>query len=119
MKQLILSTVLLLVVMQVAKKFYVPWVKDKNSRMRKLHISSVDNLIANSTQVDANAKEYEDGNFIVTQDFSITSYADVDFQHIRFRLLFLADHYFCIPVLQANDPVGLLLLPGIAPCIFH
>ncbi|KAI4326668.1 hypothetical protein MLD38_031956 [Melastoma candidum] len=68
---------------KVAKRLYVPRVEDKNSHMRMLHISSMDDLIANSMDilepapVDANGQERED-------------------------------------VLQANDPVDLLLLPGLA-----
>ncbi|XP_044486966.1 5-formyltetrahydrofolate cyclo-ligase, mitochondrial-like [Mangifera indica] len=68
---------------KMVKKLYVPRVEDKNSNMRLFHISSVDDLIANSMNilepapVDADGKERED-------------------------------------VLQANEPVDLLLLPGLA-----
>ncbi|KAI4329583.1 hypothetical protein MLD38_027954 [Melastoma candidum] len=68
---------------RVAKRLYVPRVEDKSSHMRMLHISSMDDLIANSMDilepapVDASGQERED-------------------------------------VLQANDPVDLLLLPGLA-----
>ncbi|KAL6178139.1 hypothetical protein ACLB2K_049658 [Fragaria x ananassa] len=67
----------------VRKKLYVPHVEDKNSHMRMLHISSVDDMVANSMDilepaaVDADGNERED-------------------------------------VLQASDPVDLLLLPGLA-----
>nr|XP_004299620.2 PREDICTED: 5-formyltetrahydrofolate cyclo-ligase, mitochondrial [Fragaria vesca subsp. vesca] len=67
----------------VRKKLYVPRVEDKNSHMRMLHISSVDDMVANSMDilepaaVDADGNERED-------------------------------------VLQASDPVDLLLLPGLA-----
>lgn len=50
------------------KKLYVPWVEDKNSNMRMLHISHMDDLIANSMNilepapVDAQGNEREDGN---------------------------------------------------------
>lgn len=51
------------------KKLYVPRVEDKNSHMRMFHISSTDDLIANSmnilepTPVDADGNEREDGTF--------------------------------------------------------
>ncbi|KAL9434315.1 hypothetical protein AB3S75_029031 [Citrus x aurantiifolia] len=65
------------------KKLYVPRVEDKNSHMRMFHISSIDDLIANSMNilepapVDADGNERED-------------------------------------VMQANEPVDLFLLPGLA-----
>ncbi|KAJ0106733.1 hypothetical protein Patl1_17903 [Pistacia atlantica] len=68
---------------EMVKKLYVPRVEDKNCNMRMFHISSVDDLIANSMNilepapVDADGNERED-------------------------------------VLQANEPVDLLLLPGLA-----
>lgn len=49
------------------KKLYVPRVEDKNSHMRMLHISRIDDLIANSmdilepTPVDADGNAREDG----------------------------------------------------------
>ncbi|XP_010492045.1 PREDICTED: 5-formyltetrahydrofolate cyclo-ligase, mitochondrial-like [Camelina sativa] len=49
------------------KKLYVPWVEDKKSNMRMLHISHMDDLIANSMKilepapVDAQGNEREDG----------------------------------------------------------
>ncbi|KAJ4911964.1 5-formyltetrahydrofolate cyclo-ligase protein [Raphanus sativus] len=48
------------------KKLYVPWVEDKNSNMRMLHISHMDDLIANSMNilepapVDAHGNDRED-----------------------------------------------------------
>lgn len=36
---------------QIAKKLYVPRVEDKNSHMRMLSISSMDDLIANSMDI--------------------------------------------------------------------
>ncbi|KAI3685160.1 hypothetical protein L6452_34396 [Arctium lappa] len=68
---------------QTTKKLYVPRVEDKNSHMRMLHISGMDDLIANSMNilepapVDANGNDRED-------------------------------------VMLANEPVDLLLLPGLA-----
>lgn len=68
---------------QTTKKLYVPRVEDKNSHMRMLHISSMDDLIANSMNilepapVNANGNDRED-------------------------------------VMLANEPVDLLLLPGLA-----
>ncbi|KAJ4712216.1 5-formyltetrahydrofolate cyclo-ligase [Melia azedarach] len=52
--------------MEMRKKLYVPRVEDKNSHMRMFHISSTDDLIANSmnilepTPVDADGNERED-----------------------------------------------------------
>ncbi|XP_024972512.1 5-formyltetrahydrofolate cyclo-ligase, mitochondrial isoform X2 [Cynara cardunculus var. scolymus] len=52
---------------QTTKKLYVPRVEDKNSHMRMLNISSMDDLIANSMNilepapVDANGNDREDG----------------------------------------------------------
>lgn len=49
------------------KKLHVPWVEDKNSNMRMLHISHMDDLIANSMNilepapVDAHGNDREDG----------------------------------------------------------
>ncbi|KAI9173607.1 hypothetical protein LWI28_003746 [Acer negundo] len=69
--------------MNMVKKLYVPRVEDKNSHMRMFHISSIDDLIANSMEilepapVDANGHERED-------------------------------------LMQANEPVDLFLLPGLA-----
>ncbi|KAG7550462.1 5-formyltetrahydrofolate cyclo-ligase [Arabidopsis thaliana x Arabidopsis arenosa] len=65
------------------KKLYVPWVEDKNSNMRMLHISHMEDLIANSMNilepapVDAQGNERED-------------------------------------VLQADEPIDLFILPGLA-----
>ncbi|XP_010419867.1 PREDICTED: 5-formyltetrahydrofolate cyclo-ligase, mitochondrial [Camelina sativa] len=65
------------------KKLYVPWVEDKNSNMRMLHISHMEDLIANSMNilepapVDAQGNERED-------------------------------------VLQAEEPIDLFILPGLA-----
>ncbi|KAK3225899.1 hypothetical protein Dsin_005772 [Dipteronia sinensis] len=52
--------------MNMVKKLYVPRAEDKNSHMRMFHISSIDDLIANSMEilepspVDANGHERED-----------------------------------------------------------
>ncbi|XP_021887252.1 5-formyltetrahydrofolate cyclo-ligase, mitochondrial isoform X2 [Carica papaya] len=65
------------------KKLYVPRVEDKNSNMQMLHISRIDDLIANSMNilepapVDADGNERED-------------------------------------VMQADEPVDLFVLPGLA-----
>ncbi|PIN05702.1 5-formyltetrahydrofolate cyclo-ligase [Handroanthus impetiginosus] len=54
---------------QVRKKLYVPRVEDKNSFMRMLHISKMDDLIANSMEIlepapcDAEGNEREDVMF--------------------------------------------------------
>ena len=51
----------------MGKTLYVPRVEDKNSHMRMLKISSMDDLIANSMNIlepapmDAEGKEREDG----------------------------------------------------------
>ncbi|KAL5191884.1 5-formyltetrahydrofolate cyclo-ligase, mitochondrial [Glycine soja] len=65
------------------KKLYVPRVEDKNSHMRMLHISGIDDLIANSMDILEPAPVDVDGN--ARED-----------------------------VMQANDPVDLFLLPGLA-----
>ncbi|XP_028781692.1 5-formyltetrahydrofolate cyclo-ligase, mitochondrial isoform X2 [Neltuma alba] len=68
---------------QGGRKLYVPRVEDKNSHMRMLNISRMDDLIANSMDIlepdpiDAEGNERED-------------------------------------VMQANEPVDLFLLPGLA-----
>ncbi|XP_048228518.1 5-formyltetrahydrofolate cyclo-ligase, mitochondrial isoform X2 [Ricinus communis] len=68
---------------QTPKKLYVPRVEDKNSHMRMLNISSMDDLIANSMNILEPAPIDGLGN--KRED-----------------------------VLQANDPVDLFLLPGLA-----
>ncbi|XP_015882711.2 5-formyltetrahydrofolate cyclo-ligase, mitochondrial [Ziziphus jujuba] len=65
------------------KKLYVPRVEDKNSNMRMLNISSLDDLVANSMDILEPAPV--DGNGNKRED-----------------------------VMQANDPVDLFLLPGLA-----
>ncbi|KAJ0095931.1 hypothetical protein Patl1_16280 [Pistacia atlantica] len=68
---------------QLRKKLYVPRVEDKNSNMKMLKISSVNDLIANSMNileppvVDSNGNQCED-------------------------------------VMQAREPVDLIILPGLA-----
>lgn len=68
---------------QIKKKLYVPRVEDRNSNMRMLRISSIDDLVLNSmnilepTLVDCNGNPRED-------------------------------------VMQATDPVDLIILPGLA-----
>lgn len=47
---------------QMRKKLYVPRVEDKNSHMRMLHISSIDDLIANSMNILEPAGEDSEGN---------------------------------------------------------
>lgn len=59
--------------MQIRKKLYVPRVEDKNSNMRMLNISRIDDLIANSMNilepapVDADGNECEDGMFLLNK----------------------------------------------------
>ena len=56
---------------QVGKRLYVPRVEDKNSHMRMLNISCIDDLVANSMNilepapVDGDGNEREDGNFVL------------------------------------------------------
>ncbi|KAJ7945938.1 5-formyltetrahydrofolate cyclo-ligase [Quillaja saponaria] len=69
--------------MQMGKKLYVPRVEDKNSHMRMLKISCMDDLIANSMNILEPAPVDGDGNG--RED-----------------------------VMQANEPVDLFLLPGLA-----
>ncbi|XP_057951803.1 5-formyltetrahydrofolate cyclo-ligase, mitochondrial [Malania oleifera] len=68
---------------QMKKKLYVPRIEDKNSNMRMLNISSIDDLVANSMNILEPALVDDDGN--KRED-----------------------------VMQANDPVDLFLLPGLA-----
>lgn len=55
---------------QGGKRLYVPRVEDKNSHMRMLNISCIDDLVANSMNilepapVDSDGNEREDGNFV-------------------------------------------------------
>ncbi|XP_004489972.1 5-formyltetrahydrofolate cyclo-ligase, mitochondrial isoform X3 [Cicer arietinum] len=65
------------------KKVYVPRVEDKNSHMRMLNISRIDDLIANSMDILEPPPVDADGN--ARED-----------------------------VMQANDPIDILLLPGLA-----
>ncbi|XP_030493325.2 5-formyltetrahydrofolate cyclo-ligase, mitochondrial [Cannabis sativa] len=69
--------------MELRKKLYVPRVEDKNSHMRMLNISRIDDLIANSMDILEPASVDSDGN--ERED-----------------------------VMQANDPVDLFILPGLA-----
>ncbi|KAJ8422913.1 hypothetical protein Cgig2_016486 [Carnegiea gigantea] len=78
------------------KKLYVPRVEDKNSHMRMLHISGLEDLIANSMDIlepaplDTKGDHREDG----------------------IALEFLA--YYKCAVMRADEPVDLFLLPGLA-----
>lgn len=62
---------------QVKKKLYVPRVEDKNSHMRMLNISTVDDMIANSMDIlepaalDADGNEREDGNCLLIKTMSL------------------------------------------------
>lgn len=53
--------------LQMRKKLYVPRVEDKNRNMRMLHISSIEDMIANSMNIlepapiDAEGNDREDG----------------------------------------------------------
>ncbi|KAF2302442.1 hypothetical protein GH714_036357 [Hevea brasiliensis] len=68
---------------QKRKKLYVPLVEDKNSNMRMLKISSVDDLISNSMNILEPALVDSEGNH--RED-----------------------------VMQAREPVDLVILPGLA-----
>jgi len=68
---------------QGGKRLYVPRVEDKNSHMRMLNISCIDDLVANSMNILEPAPVDSDGN--ERED-----------------------------VMQANEPVDLFLLPGLA-----
>lgn len=56
---------------QNRKKLYVPRVEDRNSNMRMLRISSVDDLIVNSMDIlepallDSDGKQHEDGTLFL------------------------------------------------------
>lgn len=67
----------------MGKRLYVPRVEDKNSHMRMLNISSIDDLVENSMNILEPAPVDGDGN--ERED-----------------------------VMRANEPVDLLLLPGLA-----
>lgn len=55
--------------MLIRRKLYVPRVEDRNSNMRMLRISSVDELIVKSMNLlepalsDADGNQHEDGNY--------------------------------------------------------
>ncbi|KAL5761918.1 hypothetical protein ACOSP7_018182 [Xanthoceras sorbifolium] len=68
---------------QIRKKLYVPRIEDRNSNMRMLKISSVNDLIVNSMNILEPALVNSDGN--ERED-----------------------------VMQASEPVDLLILPGLA-----
>ncbi|KAK4568437.1 hypothetical protein RGQ29_004010 [Quercus rubra] len=68
---------------KMGKMLYVPRVEDKNSHMRMLNISSIDDLIANSMNILEPTSVDGDGNERKN-------------------------------VMQANEPVDLFLLPGLA-----
>ncbi|KAK3223188.1 hypothetical protein Dsin_010213 [Dipteronia sinensis] len=68
---------------QIRKKLYVPRVEDRNSNMRMLKISSVDDLITNSMNILEPALVDSNGNE-------------------------------CDDVMQASEPVDLVILPGLA-----
>ncbi|KAK0575389.1 hypothetical protein LWI29_038304 [Acer saccharum] len=68
---------------QIRKKLYVPRVEDRNSNMRMLKISSVDDLITNSMNILEPALVDSNGNE-------------------------------CDDVMQASEPVDLIILPGLA-----
>jgi 5-formyltetrahydrofolate cyclo-ligase len=62
------------------KKLYVPWVEDKNSNMRMLHISHMEDLVANSMNilepapVDAQGNDREDGSVLFFYVATIISF---------------------------------------------
>lgn len=64
---------------QLRKKLYVPRVEDKNSHMRMLNISCIDDLVANSMNilepapVDSGGNEREDGNVLFVQEEEVTN----------------------------------------------
>ncbi|XP_013679474.1 5-formyltetrahydrofolate cyclo-ligase, mitochondrial-like isoform X1 [Brassica napus] len=98
-----------------AKKLYVPWVEDKKSNMRMLHISHMDDLIANSMNilepalVDALGNEREDGSLLL--------FFFLCFHHIISIITRDRDVTLCFllwTVLQADEPIDLFILPGLA-----
>lgn len=74
--------------MQMKKKLYVPRVEDKNSHMRMLNISSVDDMIANSMDIlepaalDADGNEREDGNCLLIKTMSLLTAILPPFHHV-------------------------------------
>ncbi|KAJ4851374.1 5-formyltetrahydrofolate cyclo-ligase, mitochondrial [Turnera subulata] len=98
---------------RAAKKLYVPRVEDKNSHMRMLNISSMDDLIANSMDilepapVDNQGTEREDDSEAMLSSQFQFSFELCDKRNKIWLILFDA-------VMQASEPVDLFLLPGLA-----
>lgn len=63
----------------MGKTLYVPRVEDKNSHMRMLNISSIDDLIANSMKilepasVDGDGNERKNGNYKFVLVYVVTT----------------------------------------------
>ncbi|BBG94146.1 5-formyltetrahydrofolate cycloligase [Prunus dulcis] len=99
------------------KKLYVPRVEDRNSNMRMLRISSVDDLIVNSMNIlepalsDSDGKQHEDGTLFLTYKLLGLDYLLRDYcpsvSSSDLKDLF-------VTVMEARDPVDLFILPGLA-----
>ncbi|TXG56400.1 hypothetical protein EZV62_017713 [Acer yangbiense] len=109
---------------QIRKKLYVPRVEDRNSNMRMLKISSVDDLITNSMNilepalVDSNGNECDNGMILF---ISATFFQLMDFLCGDLRVIFDVVNQEIIhlkglfgAVMQASEPVDLFILPGLA-----
>ncbi|KAH7570189.1 hypothetical protein JRO89_XS05G0065200 [Xanthoceras sorbifolium] len=101
---------------QIRKKLYVPRIEDRNSNMRMLKISSVNDLIVNSMNILEPALVNSDGN--EREDVSNNK---MDFLCGDLRVTFLVVNQEIIhlkslfgAVMQASEPVDLLILPGLA-----
>lgn len=88
------------------KKLYVPRVEDKNSHMRMLRISTIEDLVANSmnilepSPVDSDQSEREDGklyNFVSLFFF----FSMVNFTHVCLLFFFL--FYATLTMIIFND----------------
>ncbi|KAH9773590.1 5-formyltetrahydrofolate cyclo-ligase [Citrus sinensis] len=91
---------------QMRKKLYVPRVEDKNSNMRMLKISAVKDLVANSMNILEPSLLDSDGNQCEDALQSYMAMAVCCKTKIRYRK--------SICVMQASEPVDLLILPGLA-----
>ncbi|KAL5994497.1 hypothetical protein ACLOJK_024550 [Asimina triloba] len=115
---------------QIMRKLYVPRVEDKNSYMRMLNISSIEDLIANSMNILEPAPTDADGNqredvqnhccaFITKILFAIIVRSACHIHHLNllpslWRLVDLGMQYLMIDqFMNATEPVDLVLIPGL------
>lgn len=98
------------------KKLYVPRVEDKNSNMRMLNISCLDDLVANSMDilepapVDSNGNEREDGMasclLIQVNTFIVSTLKCMDIifmgYNLFLRCIFVCELLYTIPHANAR-----------------